>query len=270
MPASLANLSASTEASGKGVNIKASTEAIKKGTDIMKTKILIGSIAAVVAVGATIGIILGIVSKSKKNRRVDPEETRYSEQDTSRDYADDPVWTETSDTESETTETSQQITEDSFYMCMDGMSVDECVENIWKTANVHVGMTKDEYFKNMIAPEDNPPFTTENIFSWTFQGGDFYFGSIQVFSGFSCPTVFEGGDYSTVKLQLHYYGEDAEFADKLVDKLIEKYISEGFMLEDDNQGADGDRLVHIGGSDHSVSIERSGSLIALEIPLVRK
>ena len=62
MPASLANLSASTEASSKGVNIKASTEAIKKGTDIMKTKILIGSIAAVVAVGATIGIIAGVVS----------------------------------------------------------------------------------------------------------------------------------------------------------------------------------------------------------------
>ena len=270
MPVSLANLSASTEASGKGVNIKASAEAIKKGTDIMKTKILIGSIAAVVAVGATIGIILGVVSKSKKNRRVDPEETKFSQQDTSRDYADDPVWTDTTDTESEITKTSQQITEDSFYMCMDGMSVDECVENIWKAGNVHVGMTKEEYFKNMISPEDNPPFTTENSFSWTFQGGDFYFGSIQVFSGFSCPTVFEGGDYSTVKLQLHYYGEDAEFADKLVDKLIEKYISEGFMLEDDNQGADGDRLVHIGGSDHSVSIERSGSLIALEIPLVRK
>ena len=67
MPASLANLSASAEASSKGVNIKASTEAIKKGTDIMKTKILIGSIAAVVAVGATIGIIAGVVSKNKKN-----------------------------------------------------------------------------------------------------------------------------------------------------------------------------------------------------------
>jgi RNA polymerase sigma factor (sigma-70 family) len=268
MPASLANLSASTEASSKGVNIKASTEAIKKGTDIMKTKILIGSIAAVVAVGATIGIILGIVSKNKKNRRIDPEETKYSQQDASRDYSEDQVGTET--TESETTATTQQITEDSFYMCMDGMSVDECVENIWKTGKVHDGMTKEEYFKNMIAPEDNPPFTTENSFSWTFQGGDFYFGAIQVFSGISCPTVFEGGDYSTVKLQLHYYGEDAEFADKLVDKLIEKYISEGFTLEDDTPDLRGARLVHIGGSDHVVSIVRSGTFISLEIPLVRK
>ena len=155
-------------------------------------------------------------------------------------------------------------------MCMDGMSVDECVENIWKAGNVHVGMTKEEYFKNMISPEDNPPFTTENSFSWTFQGGDFYFGAIQVFSCVSCPTVFEGGDYSTVKLQLHYYGEDEEFEDKLVDKLIEKYISEGFTLEDDTPDLRGARLVHIGGADHSVSIVRSGSLIALEIPLVRK
>ena len=274
MPASLANLSASTEASGKGVNIKASAEAIKKGTDIMKTKILIGSIAAVVAVGATIGIILGIVSKNKKNRRVDPEETKFSQQDTSRDYADDPVWTETSDTESEATETSQQITEDSFYMCMDGMTVDECVENIWKTGNVHVGMTKEEYFKNMIVPEEDPPYTTNNSFSWNFQpalsGGKFYIGSIRVLSGISSPTVFEGGNYSTVMLQLHFDEEDAEFANKLVDKLIEKYISEGFTLEDDTPDLRGARLAHIGGADHSVSIVRSETFISLEIPLVRK
>ncbi|MDY6338941.1 MAG: sigma-70 family RNA polymerase sigma factor [Saccharofermentans sp.] len=71
MPASLANLSASTEASGKGVNIKASAEAIKKGTDIMKTKILIGSIAAVVAVGATIGIIAGVVNRKNDKKQED-------------------------------------------------------------------------------------------------------------------------------------------------------------------------------------------------------
>ena len=63
MPAKLVSLSASAQASGKGANIKASTEAIRKGTDIMKTKILIGSIAAVVAVGSTAGIIIGVISK---------------------------------------------------------------------------------------------------------------------------------------------------------------------------------------------------------------
>ena len=63
MPASLSNLSASVKAPENGAGIKASVEAVKKGTDIMKTKILIGSIAGVVAVGATVGIIVGIASK---------------------------------------------------------------------------------------------------------------------------------------------------------------------------------------------------------------
>ena len=66
MPASLANLSASVKASGKGVNIKASTEAIKKGTDSMKTKIIFGSIGAVVAIGVAIGIIIAVGGKKKE------------------------------------------------------------------------------------------------------------------------------------------------------------------------------------------------------------
>ena len=68
MPASLANLSASVKASGKGVNIKASKGALRKGTDIMKTKILIGGIAAVVALGVTVGIIAGVASKKKDTK----------------------------------------------------------------------------------------------------------------------------------------------------------------------------------------------------------
>ena len=67
MPALLSNLSASVKAPSDGAGIKASSKAIKKGTDIMKTKILIGSIAGVVAVGATIGIIAGVMGKKAKN-----------------------------------------------------------------------------------------------------------------------------------------------------------------------------------------------------------
>lgn len=66
MPASLANLSASAEASGKGVNIKASKEAVKKGTDIMKTKILIGCIASVVAIGVMVGIFVAVAGQKKQ------------------------------------------------------------------------------------------------------------------------------------------------------------------------------------------------------------
>ena len=66
LPASLSNLSASVKSPSDGAGIKASAEAVKKGTDIMKTKILIGSIACVAAIGATIGIIAGVMGKKAK------------------------------------------------------------------------------------------------------------------------------------------------------------------------------------------------------------
>ena len=275
MPASLANLSASTEASGKGVNIKASAEAIKKGTDIMKTKILIGSIAAVVAVGATIGIILGVISKSKKNRRVDPEETKFTQPDTSRDYADDPVWTETSDTESEATETSKQITEDSIFVRMDEMTVDECVDNLWKTSNVYVGMTREEYFKNIIIPEEDSVLDYDDSFSWTFDtimsASKRYIFLLQVFSSSSCPPTFEGySDFSMVRLQVHF--DDDEFGNELMDKLIEKFISEGYTLQFDNDLGDGARTANFQGHGRSFSITKSSlgrvKLLVFDIPLV--
>lgn len=65
MPASLTStLSASAQASHAGAATKTALTAVKKGTGIiMKTKILIGSIAAVVAVSATVGIILSVMSR---------------------------------------------------------------------------------------------------------------------------------------------------------------------------------------------------------------
>ena len=68
MPASLANLSASVKAPSKGAGLKASSGAIRKGTDIMKTKILIGCIAGVAAVGVTVGIIAGVVTKTGNSK----------------------------------------------------------------------------------------------------------------------------------------------------------------------------------------------------------
>ena len=77
LPASLANLSASAEASKAESNI--AIKAVKKGTDIMKTKILIGSVAAVVAVGATVGIILGVMNKKPEEKPVISDTTSISE-----------------------------------------------------------------------------------------------------------------------------------------------------------------------------------------------
>lgn len=64
MPASLnAILSASKNAPSDGTGIKASKKAVKKGIDIMNKKLLIGCVAGVVAVGASVAIIVNVVNK---------------------------------------------------------------------------------------------------------------------------------------------------------------------------------------------------------------
>ena len=64
MPASLTTtLSASAQASTHGAGTRIAASAAKKGTGIIMKKVIIGSIAAVVAVGVVVGIIIGVLSK---------------------------------------------------------------------------------------------------------------------------------------------------------------------------------------------------------------
>ncbi len=63
MPAKIASLSASVQASQAGAATKVAASAAKKGTEIMINKVLIGSIAAVVGVGAVVGIAIGVMTK---------------------------------------------------------------------------------------------------------------------------------------------------------------------------------------------------------------
>ena len=278
MPAKLLNLSASAKASGKGANINASKEAVKKGTDIMKTKIAIGIVAPVIAVGATLGIILGIISKNKDNRHINTDVTEISRPDVTEVSPDDTAWTEPSDIksdmETEDTLTSQQITEDSIFMRMDEMTVDECVDNLWKTSNVHIGTTKEEYFNNIIIPECDLAFGPDDSFSWTFNASrlesERFISSLSVYSAGTTPPVFEKyGDNSLVKLQIHV--ESEEFADELIDKLIEKFTSEGYAFTSDDTNGDM-RVARFNGPGRSYAISRSylGGIhfVAFDIPLL--
>ena len=64
MPSSfITTLSASAKASSQGAGIKVAASAAKKGTGIIMKKVLIGSIAAVVAVGVVVGVIIGVLNK---------------------------------------------------------------------------------------------------------------------------------------------------------------------------------------------------------------
>ena len=87
MPASLmTTLSASAQASTQGAGIKVAASAAKKGTGIMMKKVLIGSIAAVVAIGVIIGVILVVLRKHDDTK---PETTKiHKEADDRRDEKD--------------------------------------------------------------------------------------------------------------------------------------------------------------------------------------
>ena len=173
MPATLANmanLSASAEAPANGAIKQASREVIKKGTDIMKTKILIGSVAGIVAVGATVGIIIGIAnSKNDKVRETKrPAVTEEQEEDVSEmsnDAATDitagseTVTAAASDTEttgdttSDTTAETEPVIvraasvpeEDIVYVNMEGMTAEQIIHNIDNVSRMTDTCNRDNF-----------------------------------------------------------------------------------------------------------------------------
>ena len=272
LPASLSNLSASSEASKAGTNLAKS--AVKKGTDIMKTKILIGSIAAVVAVGATIGIIIGVLAKKTDKSSVSTKDTVIDEPVNYDDnYDDDDVVTYFDDEETETTKATQKITEDSIFTVMDGMTSDEIVANIWKINNVYVGMSKDEYDERLIVPEENTISTVDNAFYWQFVD---YTDSKAQINQFSLGV---GMDKDTQKItyidktfcaEIMMSFEEEEFAKEVFEKFIEKYQSEGWTVKYDGPSiTSGSRVVEFEKNGYTLrisSMEVVGYRIDVKLP----
>ena len=273
LPASLSNLSASSEASKAGTNL--AKTAVKKGTDIMKTKILIGSIAAVVAVGATIGIIIGVLAKKTDKSSVSTKDTVIDEPVNYDDnYDDDDVVTYfDDDEETETTKATQKITEDSIFTVMDGMTSDEIVANIWKINNVYVGMSKDEYDKRLIVPEENTISTVDNAFYWQFVD---YTDSKAQINQFSLGV---GMDKDTQKItyidktfcaEIMMSFEEEEFAKEVFEKFIEKYQSEGWTVKYDGPSiTSGSRVVEFEKNGYTLrisSMEVVGYRIDVKLP----
>ena len=86
LPAALANLSASAKAIEAGTKI--AKTAVKKGADIVKTKVLIGSVTSVVAVGTAIGVTVGVLNKKADT---EPTATVITEESTKERAADVPI-----------------------------------------------------------------------------------------------------------------------------------------------------------------------------------
>ena len=269
LPASLSNLSASAKAPENGAGIKASTEAAKKGTDIMKTKILIGSIAAVVAVGATVGIIIGVIAKKNDKKPSNTRDTVIEEPDNNGgNYDDDVVTYFDDDDETETPKATQKITEDSIFMAMDDMSADEMAKNIWKLRNVYVGMSKEEFEERLIVREGSKVKSNDNTFYWLYYNWadeTAWIGNFTIGAAVDEDTQKITRLDSDLDIQVYLYFKDEATAKEAFDALIKEYESRGYPVTDDSGYlSNGGRVVDIKGVGR-VSCTTGGSTCVMHI-----
>lgn len=280
MPASLTTLSASGEASTSGAGTKMAAEAVKKGTGIiMKKGLIIGIASTVVVVGAVAGITIGILSnKDKKSSKT--EKTRVEE--TEDRYANDSAWADpVDDTTEETEETdetrpSKKVTENSIFVVMKDMTAEECIENIWKTANVRVGMTKAEYDENLIVPDDMWYFKTlDDSFYWQANYSEECKGyitqlSVGVAKDKDPLAIKELNTMSCVELMVNC--KDEAFAKELFEAAIEKYKAEGYVVKFDQPGVmSGSRVMEFEGHGRSFRISyipMQGFTMDFKIPIL--
>ena len=238
LPASLMNLSASAQAPSNGAGIKASAEAVTKGTGSM-TKVLIGTIAgSVLAVGISVGLVIGVLTKKDEKKPRRTRETTIEETERHARYPDDETEYPTEPEETETTketEPSKKITEDSIYICMDGMSAEEVVNNVWKTTRVKVGMTKQEYAEKFVFKSKNGR-TNSVVDNFYWQFIDTGKNHMLVLSlnlphdkETSAVTVIRKGAFAETQMKFN----DFEYSKEVFEKFIERFKAEGYKVTDD-------------------------------------
>ena len=280
MPASLTTLSASGEASTSGAGTKMAAEAAKKGTGIMMNKgLIIGIAATVVVVGAVAGITIGVLSKKEDKKPSKKDKTKIEQTEDDIRATDDSVWADpVDDTTEETEETkpSKKITENSIFVVMKDMTAEECIENIWKTANVRVGMTKAEYDENLIVPDDMWYFKTlDDSFYWQANYSEECKGyitqlSVGVAKDKDPLSIKELNTMSCVELMVNC--KDEAFAKELFEAAIEKYKAEGYVVKFDQDGVmSGSRVMEFEGHGRSFRISyipMQGFTMDFKIPIL--
>lgn len=268
MPASLINLSASYKAPHKGEGTKLVSDTIREGTGIMTKKLLAIIIAAVLALGAVTGGIIWFIgrgdkdNKGKKNRSGETEiEEQEKDRDTD-DEADDNDYPYDEDDDDYSDDTSdiaapQVITEDSIFLNMEGMTADEIFANVWKTADVYVGMTKKDYENNLIKEPKDYYDTLDDDFYWQYMPdeGENYISHLGVFVEYNEDdmAITLIGEYARADIMFQI--EDIDLAGEVFDKIIDYYISEGYEIKTDlGDITEGSRVMDIDGPDFSFTV----------------
>ncbi|MBR5944758.1 MAG: hypothetical protein IKZ94_07415, partial [Lachnospiraceae bacterium] len=215
-----------------------SAEAVTKGTGSM-TKILIGTIAgSVLAVGISVGLVIGVLTKKDEKKPRRTRETTIEETERHARYPDDETEYPTEPEETETTketQPTQKITEDSIYINMDGMSAEEIVNNIFKTTRVKVGVTKDEYAERFVfKSKTGKANSVVESFYWQFlDTGKNHLLVLDLAMPHDKETSAITGFNKNSFVEAQMMIEDFEFSKEVFEKFIERFKAEGYKVTDD-------------------------------------
>ena len=241
IPASLTTLSASAQASQAGAAPNIAAQAAAKGTGTMLSKGLIITIAASAAVTITaVGIAVAVVvnSTGRKPERKVRNTTKQTIERTKE--TDDDGWADpTEDTEETTTKETkptQKITEDSIMINMDGMSAEEIVNNVFKTARVKVGITKEEYAERFVfKSRTGKAYSSVPNFYWQFNSdsGKNHMMVISLAVPRDEETSAITGLNKGSNVETQFSIEGSEFKKEVFEKFIERFKAEGYAVTED-------------------------------------
>lgn len=197
----------------------------------MKTKAIIRIIATTFAAVTLIG---AATACSKKDDKDTSRVTHITAEETTTRSGRPETKTESTAVPSE----SKPVTGDSIILCLDGMTTEEIVKDLWNTMNVKTGTKSADYYETINMDGCRTFTKKDDDFSWLFYEGSSdttcYISRISVFSGFKCDPTFEGP--GNIALELHI--EDKDFAFEVAQAIADKIQSEDFAIRTDMKSSE--------------------------------
>ena len=207
----------------------------------MKTKAFI----RIIATAFTAVTIIGAVSAcSKKDDKDTSRVMHITAEETTTRSGRPETKTESTAVPSE----SKPVTGDSIILCLNGMTTDEIVEDLWKATHVEEGMYSEDFYEKVFT-EGCKLFENrkkDDDFSWFFYEGSSdtirYISRISVFSGMKCDPVFDGS--GRVVLELHI--EDKDYAFEVAEAIVERIQSEGYEIGVNRKSGENEDTWYVG------------------------
>ena len=227
----------------------------------MKKKIIISALLSCVILG-----IAACSNTTKSTEKIIPEK--------------EPVDTTTEVTTDETTVSTNPNAEiddsgiikvaNPIAVDMTGMTAEDIVLNIWKTADISIGDTKDSYFMRLVVEDKDITTESDSSIYWQFYpiGSKCFIDTIDV-------TVETDNNFKVVSIDddtyvaLRIYIENTELRNDTFEAIAAKYKAEGYTVTpitaDDGSLS---KSLEISGKGKEFTINCSGQNITMKIPVL--